>query len=374
MNTMLGGRAVPIVRLRGVSKATAKLADGRRVTYWYAWRGGPRLDGEPGSPEFMASYNRAVAGRHGAAEGSILHTSRQYRVSAEFGKLGDKSQRAYLRYLTLIENEFGDMPLAALDDRRARGDFLAWRDTMKDRPRTADYAWTVLSRLFSWAKGRGLIHANPCERAGRLYESDRAESLWSDVEFERLFAACSAQVRWVVQLAVLTGQRQGDLLRLTWNRIVDGEIRMRQSKRGRRVTLEIYPELAAVLAEIPRRSTTILTNTAGQPWTEDGFRASFNKARARGAIMDRTFHDIRGTAVTHFAMRGMTAIEIAALAGWTEKDVSELLDRHYLGARADLARAAVRRCLGNETSSDFAKRLQNGRPGRAVGGVAPITK
>ena len=46
------------VELKGVAKVTAK---GR--AYWYAWRGGPRLSGEPGSPEFIASYNEAIEQR-----------------------------------------------------------------------------------------------------------------------------------------------------------------------------------------------------------------------------------------------------------------------------------------------------------------------
>jgi hypothetical protein len=50
-------------QLKGITCVTAKLADGRRVTYWYAWRGGPRLPGKLGSPEFVASYNAAVANR-----------------------------------------------------------------------------------------------------------------------------------------------------------------------------------------------------------------------------------------------------------------------------------------------------------------------
>jgi hypothetical protein len=47
--------------LKGLFWAPARLADGTRKIYWYAWRGGPRLKGEPGSPEFVASYNKAVA-------------------------------------------------------------------------------------------------------------------------------------------------------------------------------------------------------------------------------------------------------------------------------------------------------------------------
>jgi hypothetical protein len=36
------------VRLKGINQVTKVLKDGTTVTYWYAWKGGPRLDGEPG--------------------------------------------------------------------------------------------------------------------------------------------------------------------------------------------------------------------------------------------------------------------------------------------------------------------------------------
>lgn len=54
---------MPRVRLIGLEKATRRLKGGHIVVYWYAWRGGPRLPGQPGSPEFMAAYNAAVADR-----------------------------------------------------------------------------------------------------------------------------------------------------------------------------------------------------------------------------------------------------------------------------------------------------------------------
>jgi hypothetical protein len=49
------------VHLKGINSHTAKLADGTTKTYWYAWKCGPRLHGEPGTPEFIASYNEAAA-------------------------------------------------------------------------------------------------------------------------------------------------------------------------------------------------------------------------------------------------------------------------------------------------------------------------
>ena len=40
-----------------------KFADGSFKTYYWAWKGGPPLHGEPGTPEFIASYNEAVRHR-----------------------------------------------------------------------------------------------------------------------------------------------------------------------------------------------------------------------------------------------------------------------------------------------------------------------
>jgi hypothetical protein len=50
------------IRLKGLNSVAKTLADGRIVTYYYAWKGGPRLKGEPGTPEFIASphYARQV--------------------------------------------------------------------------------------------------------------------------------------------------------------------------------------------------------------------------------------------------------------------------------------------------------------------------
>ena len=49
------------IRLKGLHRVRMRLADGKITTYIYAWRGGPRLDGDPGSSEFMLAYNAAIA-------------------------------------------------------------------------------------------------------------------------------------------------------------------------------------------------------------------------------------------------------------------------------------------------------------------------
>jgi hypothetical protein len=40
------------ITLKGINSITKRLADGTPRTYWYAWKGGPPLRGEPGTPEY----------------------------------------------------------------------------------------------------------------------------------------------------------------------------------------------------------------------------------------------------------------------------------------------------------------------------------
>ena len=43
------------IDLKGLNWSNKRLADCTLRTYWYAWRGGPLLRGQPGTPEFVAS-------------------------------------------------------------------------------------------------------------------------------------------------------------------------------------------------------------------------------------------------------------------------------------------------------------------------------
>jgi integrase len=51
-----------------------------------------------------------------------------------------------------------------------------------------------------------------------------------------------------------------------------------------------------------------------------------------GVIRNKTFHDLRGTAITGLKVAGCTDVEIAAITGHSERTVGQLLKAHYLGA------------------------------------------
>jgi integrase len=347
------------VKLRGVNRSVVKLASGQLKTYWYAWRGGPRLEGEPGSPEFVRSYSAAHAARIRPRGGVVFTLIAEFKSSAEHQGLRPSTQRAYAAYLKLVEQEFGDMPIEALSDPAVRGEFKAWRDTMMSTPRKADYAWTTLARVLSVAKDRGRIPVNPCERGGRLYEADRKDKVWGEAELGKLFAVASKEMEIAIVLALWTGQRQGDLLRLPWSAYDGKRIRLRQSKTGRSVVIPVGTPLKEVLDRTDKRSTVMLTNSYGFPWTSDGFRTSWGKLRDRAGIRDLTFHDLRGSAVVRLALAGASVPEIATFTGHSLADVEAILDRHYLGRDVKLAESAVRKLERNEKRTKSTKRLQN---------------
>ena len=116
------------VRLRGVNSKRKRLADGSFKTYYYAWKGGPPLRGEPGTPDFIASYNEAVARKAMLPRGVLLNLLQQYQGGEDFRLLAGSTRRSYIPLIVRIEKDLGDFPLSALSDRRTRGVLMGWRD------------------------------------------------------------------------------------------------------------------------------------------------------------------------------------------------------------------------------------------------------
>jgi integrase len=107
-----------------------------------------------------------------------------------------------------------------------------------------------------------------------------------------------------------------------------------------------------MLDATPKRSTIILTTIDGKPWTSDGFRASWRKARIAAGINGVTFNDLRGTAVTRLALVDCTEAQIAAITGHTLRDVRSILDAHYLHRDPALADAAITKLERGTNSPD----------------------
>jgi integrase len=334
------------VRLKGINRSDKRMADGSVRTYWYAWRGGPRLPGKPGDAAFIAAFNAAVAAKVAPAPGTLRSVLTSYQASSDFAALRDRTRKDYGWHIARIEKEFADFPLAAFTDPRTRGEFLTWRDRLGELGRTsADRTWAVLNIAVAWGLDRGLVPCHPFTKAGRLHKGSRADKVWSDEDEARFLATAQPWLLLPFLLAVWTGQRQGDLLLLPWSAYDGRVIRLKQSKGGRRVVVPVAGPLKVALdaAAKVKQGPIILVNSEGLPWTAHAFRSAWIRAMKAAGIKGLTFHDLRGTFVTRAAVAGSTEAEIAAITGHSLKDVHSILDANYLHRDPQLGEAAIQK-------------------------------
>jgi len=132
----------------------------------------------------------------------------------------------------------------------------------------------------------------------------------TDDEESRLIAALPAWLSPLITIAIHTGMRRGELLKLTWNAVdfVSGTIHVREAKsgEGRRIPMSAtaHRTLSALRQARRKRLSARVVNrneASGYVFTapEGGFMA--NLARAwypaleRAEVADLHFHDLRHT-------------------------------------------------------------------------------
>ncbi len=335
------------VNLKHIHCHRKRLSDGSIKEYYYHRRTRKRISGEPGTPEFLASYEASSRCDSKTVPGTLAALIEGFIGSTDFQGLGERTRADYLKHLQRISARFGSAPLSVFEDRRIRGDLKSWRgDLSKASPRQADMALGVLRRVLAFGFDTGELTQNHATGLGTVYRGDRSDRIWTQDDVRAFLAIAGPEMALALRLALDTGQRQGDLIRLTWTAF-DGEaITLRQRKGRRRVYIPCTERLCAELRRTPRCAVTILTGVRGKPWTTDGFRTEWHKVAVRAGIQGRlTFHDLRGTAVTRLAELGCTTAEIAAITGHELQHVDRILEA-YLARTKSLARSAIAKLEG----------------------------
>jgi integrase len=352
--------------IAGVFATYKTLKDGSRKTYWYHRATGRRLNGLPGSAEFIADLAGAEdflkSRRHGA---NFIGLVRAYTLSIEFEQnLALATQREYRRMLTKAEARFGDMPIAVLEDPRIMKDFLDWRESIARTSgnREADNRLSAISAMLSWAREHGRVTVNHLKGFRRLYHSDRSEKIWLPEHIDTFMKVAPIELQRALIIALHTGQRQGDILKLAWSGYDGTTLSLRQGKSRRRgvsgplITVPCTAALRRVLDATPRVSPIILTTKTGHGFKKRYFAELWERAAKSAGLVDLHFHDLRGTAITMLSEAGCTAQQIAPITGHSLKTITVILDR-YLARTRGLADQAIFN-FENSPRTEYANRLQ----------------
>jgi integrase len=155
----------------------------------------------------------------------------------------------------------------------------------------------------------------------RAYSSDRSEIIWLPEHVNAFLAVASSEMQLAMALALHTGQRQGDILKMTWSSYDGSAISLRQGKAKRlgkmpaSIRVPCTKALKITLDAAPKKAALILTTKTGLAFKKRYFAEKWEETCKLADIEELHFHDIRGTTVTLLAESGCTLPEIVSIAG-----------------------------------------------------------
>lgn len=205
------------------------------------------------------------------------------------------------------------------------------------QPRTYNLHRTMLRQVLSFAALEGLRSgANPVDDVPRRKTEGRHRVV-TDAEVAALKAAAiqsrrngKAMVR-MIELAMLTGQRIGDVIKLRWQDITDAGILITQGKGKGKVKLliEWSPALRAVIEDCADGGDKIghvLKSERKTGYRYSGVRSGWVRLCERAGIEDLNIHDLRGRAGVDALLEAGEDMRAAQkLLGHK----SEAMTRHY---------------------------------------------
>lgn len=200
-------------------------------------------------------------------------------VAERVPRLGSRSKKDYTRHIVVLREHFGIR--RAMDLKPA--DIERFRDVPKGRIHR-DRMISVLRSALSHAVKRGWLESNVCSRVERVRSVRQARQL-TDEEFEGAKKLATLPVQLVMDLAVLTGQSQGSILRLRWSQVHRdrGVILFRNNRtrrKDRKIEVRITPKLQAVLdrcEKLSHKKEFVVCSKKGGAYTSEGFRTNFQR-------------------------------------------------------------------------------------------------
>lgn len=213
---------------------------------------------------------------------------------------GDKTARDQDRIAKVIADAFAEFRPSEVTT-PVCAQYLRTLDAM---PRTHNMHRTMLRQVLAFAALEGLREGfNPIDNIPTKRTAGRKRVVTDD-ELAALKAAALQQSRngealvQMIELALITGQRIGDLIRLRWSDVTDEGLMIQQEKTAERLLIEWSPALQAAIAACERdeRDGFVLQTQSGRGYRYAGIRSAWVRACERAGIEDLHIHDLRGRA------------------------------------------------------------------------------
>lgn len=324
------------------------------MRYWYFRRGHGkrvRLRGEPGSDEFAAAYDAALAGVAPPALGATVERANtfgwliaRFKDSGAWTASSAATKRQRENILKTVAAGSGQWPISSI----TKAVVVKGMDRRSATPAAANNYLKTLRALFRWAVGADMADVDPTRGVMKISYKTNGHAPWDDVDvgaFERRWPIGTRE-RLALAIFVNTGLRRGDAARLGRQHIRDGVITLRTEKTGEMIIIPVRSELQAIIDASSRGDLALVAGADGRPMTKESFGNWFGDACRAAGLRGKSAHGLRKYAATYAAERGATEAELDAIFGWSGGKMAS----HYTRSanRARLAREGLAK-LGKGT-------------------------
>jgi len=330
---------------------------------------GMALPGKPGSPEFMAAYHAACGNTEPVltvikktprlrtdAMGSIDWLVEKYFASDLWKQLSLDTQKGRRRMLERFRADHGDKPLDSLQAIHIK----ALMDQVAGGPHPKRNWLKHLSGMFLFAEEDMIRVDNPCRGFKRPTppKTDGFHS-WTDDEIAqyRWFWRYGTVQRLVMELAVETSARRGDVTRLGPVQMANGRFEFQHHKNGVDVSFPVSTELQAAIDAMPKTNhATFLHTKAGNPRSAKALGNDFREWCDKAALPKHcSIHGLRKGCLRILAEAGCNILELQSRSGHlTLSELQKYIDAADKRFAADRAAEKV---IAHKTKQKTAGRI-----------------
>ena len=282
-------------------------------------------------PDFWPRY-RKLSGDNAPAvviKGSMAELVALYRKSQEYRDLAPSTQDTRDRYLSVIEQKYGDYAYATMTPGKAK----KLRNDYADTPGASRNIMSALSVIYKNAIDLELIDRNPVSGIDRLKIGEHKP--WPADILEKALEIASPMLRLAIILHLYTGQRISDVSRMEWSHVQGDVIEVRQQKTGKTVWVPMHSALKAELAKVPRHVRWLIYNANGERMMPHALRERLYVIWSKiGAHYP--WHGLRKNAVNALLEAGCSTAEVSAITGQSLQVVE-----HYAKGRDGKALAVA---------------------------------
>jgi integrase len=198
--------------------------------------------------------------------------------------------------------------------------FSAYRDERLKavKPVTLRRELGILHNMFEVARHEwGMpLAANPLQGFSRgLTGEARTRRITNQTETVTLWGEASrcrnSLIKPLVEFAVATGMRRGELLRARWSDIDRDKrtLHIPETKNGHPRTIPLSGEALTIIDTLPQEGDRLF------PLSANAVKLAWRRLVKRAKVSDLHFHDLRHEAISRFFEKGLTVPEVALISG-----------------------------------------------------------